>query len=159
VPAEDDGFDECIIQNIQTLDKETEDMERFDKAREAIPQQVATSSKFTVYGGVASEKPGWWQDPKDKDLSMACLEIKDILNGKDFESDLRNVANRLLRETRRRSAAARVDTIGPKGILLTALDDETQAPLPLALPFDAPSFDTFELRRNVLGVVEKASSN
>mmetsp|Transcript_30332 Transcript_30332/g.97793 ORF Transcript_30332/g.97793 Transcript_30332/m.97793 type:complete len:266 (+) Transcript_30332:22-819(+) len=156
----EEGFDECVLRNIATLDRESEATARFHDARDAMPQQVATSPTLAVYGGGGgfAEKPPWWRDPPRDSLELrtACLDVKDILNGKDFDADLRKVANRLLR---REIAAARVDAVGPSGVLLTAIDEATRDPLPVALPFDGgPCADPRELRRSVVGLVERAGA-
>jgi len=152
----DDGFDECIIQNIHELDKTSADEERFQKDRAETEAQTdaPTSAKFVVHSASSAvAKPWWWVEPPkyDVDLSNACLDTRAILNSKDFEHDLVAVAASLAKA---RVAAAKVDSVGPNGMLITALDADTRVALSLDLKFDQPCPDAVSLRRSVVGAVE-----
>jgi len=165
VDAED--FDACVLNNVRALDATIADDREAVARRQALHETTATktAAKFRIYEDDAKSPwsskhaPVWWADARDDDLRRACADTRDILNSGDFEADRVRVAHKLLltggagRSLPHASVlTARVDKIGPNGMLLTALDSD-RAAIALEMPFGQTCDDARALQRAVLGAV------
>jgi len=148
-------FDECVINNVYKLDESLVEISKKEEDYNQLDDSKRTSARFQIQvADDARIKPDWWQKPSG-DLKRACADTRDILNSNSFETELFSLTTALIPYQGERVVAAKVDSICPRGMLLTALTNGQGA---LSLEFQFPrTVETPKMLHEViLGAVTQA---
>lgn len=133
-----DGFDECVLDNIQHMADDVTVEER----------PAPYSARYLTH--FEEEKPQWWVEANNPEMKTACSEARDILNADDFQNDLVQLADKFAYDHFPR--AAKVQACGPAGMILITADEEEQRRV---IEYKFPSLCTTppELKGALLGAV------
>lgn len=126
------GLEECVLKNVQDLDKQGNEL--IQERTHVFADEKEAQKAFEVFKLVSGSDylksnptafPEWWIPPTSSDDIAECDMIEKVLNEADWQFELRGLCQRLLQQDSSsdrpdRVQLARAKAIGPAGMILEA---------------------------------------
>lgn len=168
------GLEECVLKNVEDLDKQGNELiqerahvfaDEAEKAYEVF--KLVSGSDYLQSNPTAL--PEWWSPPTSSDDIAECDMIEKLLNEADWQLEMRGLCQQLLQDSSSDEVQlARVKAIGPAGMILEAhvllggksIDDfggvnnVAIVDVPVMFPGDG---DATNIREHVLNIVSSVN--
>jgi len=160
--------EECVLDNIDTLDRDAE--HRIEE--QLIADEIFDLNYYLDDSNLneVTELPSWWVQPHESSVIQECDTVKELLNDAEFQNEVKALAMRALHSADSENQIiverAIVTDVGPSGLCFRARaryldegDDESENKLMLEIPykFSSNAIDASALRAAVLGAVAEVS--
>ena len=162
--VENEALNDCIAENLYALDAQASNIIKNNEWQEENHEQVQASERQMQALKDTNEPvelPSWWVAPDSSDLIAECSFLRDVLNERDFSSEVEKLASQtissLLGENINVNQAA-VAAVGPAGLVIRGsyVENSRSEIIEIPVHFDQVMTEKGALREAVLSKVSPA---